>query len=295
MRTEKRLTEVYADAKVIPFNNESKFVLMSDCHRGTGNWADNFLANQNLFFAALQHYYKQDFTYIELGDGDELWENREFSNILEVHSDAFWIMEKFYKEKRLYMLYGNHDIVKRSRRYVDKNMKKYYCDSTKKYCPLFPDMIVHEGLILEHEDTYNTIFLVHGHQGDLINDGLWPLGRFLVRYVWRRLELFGVKDPTSSDINFRKKNKIEQQLSKWAERHNQLLIAGHTHRAVFPTPREPKYFNDGSCIHPRCITAIEIENGAISLVKWSVLTKNDGSLYVGRTLLEGPVELEEYF
>ncbi len=295
MRTEKRLTSLYQQAKVITYTNASKYVIMSDCHRGTGNWTDNFLPNQNLFFAALQHYYDNGFTYIELGDGDELWENRDFNNIVEVHSDAFWIMEKFYHDKRFYMLYGNHDIVKRNSKYVDKNMKKYYCDSTKKFCPLFPDLVVYEGLILEHEDTYNTIFLVHGHQGDIINDELWPLGRFLVRYVWRRLELLGVKDPYNSDINPKKKNKIETQLSKWSDDHDQIIIAGHTHRAVFPGIREPKYFNDGSCIHPRCITALEIEDNAISLVKWSVLTKPDGSLYVGKTTLEGPVELLQYF
>ncbi len=295
MSTDKRLTKLYEKAKVIPYDNSSKFVIMSDCHRGTGNWTDNFLPNQNLFFAALQHYYDKGFTYFELGDGDELWENRDFNNIIEVHSDSFWIMEKFYQEKRLYMLYGNHDIVKNSRKYVDKNMKKYYCDSSKKYCPLFPDMVVYEGLILEHQETYNTIFLVHGHQGDVINDELWPIGRFLVRYVWKRLELLGMRDPSSSDINPKKKNKIETQLSKWSEDHNQMLITGHTHRAVFPTIREPKYFNDGSCIHPRCIQALEIENNKIALVKWSVLTKVDGTLYVGRSILEGPIELTKYF
>ena len=295
MRTEKRLTQLYKQAKVIPYDNQSKFVIMSDCHRGTGNWSDNFLANQNLFFAALQHYYSGGFTYIELGDGDELWENRDFANILQVHSDAFWIMEKFYQEKRFYMLYGNHDIVKRSRKYVDKNMRQYYCDSTKKYCPLFEDLVVHEGLILENQDTYHTLFLVHGHQGDVINDELWPVGRFLVRYIWRRFELLGVKDPSVSDINPKKKNLIETQLSKWSREHNQLIIAGHTHRAVFPGVNDAKYFNDGSCVHPRCITALEIVNNSISLVKWSVLTRQDGSLYVGKTVLEGPVELQQYF
>lgn len=295
MRTEKRLTRLYEKASVIPYDDNSKFVIMSDCHRGTGNWADNFLGNQNLFFAALQHYYDAGFTYIELGDGDELWENRDFNNIKEAHSDAFWVMEKFYHDNRLYMLYGNHDIVKHSRKYVEKNMKKYYCDSTKKFCPLFPDIYVHEGLILEDTKTYNTIFLVHGHQGDIINDELWPLGRFLVRYVWRRLELLGMRDPSSSDINPKKKNKIETHLAKWSEEHNQMIVAGHTHRAVFPTTREPKYFNDGSCVHPRCITALVIENNTISLVKWSVLTRPDGSLYVGKTLLEGPVNLDLYF
>jgi len=28
------------------------------------------------FFFALEHYYAQGFTYIEIGDGDELYENK---------------------------------------------------------------------------------------------------------------------------------------------------------------------------------------------------------------------------
>ncbi len=81
----------------------------------------------------------------------------------------------------------------------------------------------------------------------------------------------------------------------WTIEQNQMLIAGHTHRPVFPKPGEPLYFNDGSCVHPRCITAIEIENAAISLVKWTIKVRKDRSLYVERLVLEGPSPLNTYF
>jgi hypothetical protein len=64
---------------------------------------------------------------------------------------------------------------------------------------------------------------------------------------------------------------------------------------MFPQPDEALYFNDGCCVHPRCITAIEIENGTITLVKWTVKTRKDRSLYVDRVELEGPVKLQDYF
>ena len=67
MRTYKSLSKVYNKSKIIPYNNQSKFVIMSDCHRGAGNLGDNFLKNQHLFFAALKNYYEKGFTYIELG------------------------------------------------------------------------------------------------------------------------------------------------------------------------------------------------------------------------------------
>ena len=64
MRTYKRLSKVFENSKVIPYDYSSKFVIMSDCHRGSGNSGDNFLKNQYIFFAALNDYYKKGFTYI---------------------------------------------------------------------------------------------------------------------------------------------------------------------------------------------------------------------------------------
>ena len=106
---EKRLDKSFRDAPVLPLYPHSKLVLFSDCHRGVGNSNDNFLKNQHLYFAALRHYYDSDFIYIELGDGDELWENRSLAAIREIHSNVFWLLSLFAREDRLYMLYGNHD------------------------------------------------------------------------------------------------------------------------------------------------------------------------------------------
>ena len=103
MSASKRLTQLMSTSKVIHFDETSRFIIMSDCHRGEGNWSDNFSNNQSLFFNALNYYYKRDFTYIELGDGDELWENRKMKNIIKTHSDAFWLMSLFYREKRFFL------------------------------------------------------------------------------------------------------------------------------------------------------------------------------------------------
>ena len=53
MRTSKCLSKAYEEAIILPYDQDSKFVMMSDCHRGSGNWGDNFLLNQHLFWAAL--------------------------------------------------------------------------------------------------------------------------------------------------------------------------------------------------------------------------------------------------
>jgi hypothetical protein len=83
------VTSIFNSSKQIPFDDSSKFILMSDCHRGNGSWTDNFLKNRNIFIGALTHYYNNNYTYIELGDGDELWENTQLSDIMSVHKDTF--------------------------------------------------------------------------------------------------------------------------------------------------------------------------------------------------------------
>ncbi|MCX7922058.1 MAG: metallophosphoesterase family protein [Clostridia bacterium] len=291
----KRLSQVFKSAEQIPFDDFSRIILMSDCHRGDGSWADDFSKNQNIYFAALTHYYNENYTYIELGDGDELWENTKLSDIMREHSNAFWLINKFIRENRFYSLYGNHDIVKRNKGFSKSKDYRNFDEREKEYLSSFGDVKFHEGLVLRHTDNGSKIFLVHGHQVDYLNDRLWRLSRFLVRYVWRTLELLGVNDPTSAAKNYNKKDAVEKKLAAWATRESQMLIAGHTHRPMFPEVGEALYFNGGSCVHPRCITGIEIADGNITLVKWSVKTKDDGTLVVGRDVLAGPRKLKDYF
>lgn len=293
-RTFRKIEKAYQNAQCIPIHSGSRMVFMSDCHRGVGNWGDNFQQNQNLFFAALQYYHRRRFTYIELGDGDELWENRKLKEIIQIHGDQFRLMSELYRENRFHMIYGNHDRKKGQDRFFGKVCNTYYCENEGVERDLFPGMKVQEAIRLQDSCDGQEIFLVHGHQGDLWNDTLWKLSRFLVRYVWRRLELAGCNDPTSTAKNYHKKEKTEKKLAHWAEENKKILIAGHTHRPVFPKPGKGYYFNDGCCVHPRCITAMELERGALSLVKWSMEVREDNLVYIGRQVLEGPVSIKEY-
>lgn len=279
-----RISNAFEGAVRLPLNASSKYVLVSDCHRGCGTSNDNFLKNQNLYFAALQHYYHNNFTYIELGDGDELWESRSFERIVEVHSNTFWLLSRFYQEKRLYLLYGNHDIVKENPAFAALKCNRYYCDSSRCYLPLFPDIRFHSGIILSDAAHEKEIYLIHGHQADFLNSTLWRTSRFLVRYLWKPLERIGFTDPTSAARNNTKKHRIEKRLTTWAKNENHILITGHTHRPMLGTEDSP-YFNTGSCVHPRCITCIEIENLCFTLVKWTLATKDDMTLYVAREVL----------
>lgn len=286
-----RLNEVFKSAMEIPFNKSSKIVLISDCHRGDGSWVDDFSHNRNLYYCAIKYYYQNGFTYIDLGDSDELWKNRHFSDICTIYSDIFQLLHKFYIENRYYMIYGNHDIVKKYPCFIKKNMYRYYNTNTDTFENLFNNLEVHEGLILKNVDTKKKLFLIHGHQGDLLSDIFWRVGRFLTRYIWRRLEFFGLKDPTSAAKNHDKKKKVERKIIGWAAANKQTVIIGHTHRPTCPNTKEVQYFNAGCCIHPDCITCMEIVNSEISLVKWDIKTKEDRMVYVDRELLAGPREI----
>lgn len=269
MSTARRLEHSFSGALHLPLNGKSRYILFSDCHRGVGNGNDNFLKNEYLYLAALNYYYERGFTYLELGDGDELWENRSIAGIKEMHRHSFEMIDRFHQAGRLYAVYGNHDMVKKSGRFVKKYKSGYYCE--KSFCerPLCSGIRFYPAIILEDQAGGTDVCLTHGHQADVWNSTFWRLSRFLVRYLWRPLEGIGVLDPTSAAKNNTKKKKTEKILTEWARENEKILITGHTHRPMAGGADSP-YFNTGSCVHPGGITGIEIENRCITLVKWSM-------------------------
>lgn len=278
-----RINQAFEGALQLPLNQNSRYVIFSDCHRGTGKANDNFTRNEFIYIAALNHYFKRDFTYIELGDGDELWENRNMNKIKNMHQQSFDILSKFYHEKRFYAVYGNHDIIKKSSKYSKSYFCSYYCDHKMCINSLFPNIIFYPSIILESK-TKNNIYLTHGHQADFLNSTLWPISRFLVRYVWRPLEYIGIPDPTSAAKNNTRKKSTEKKLVNWAKTNHHILITGHTHRPMMGTDNSP-FYNTGSCVSPYGITCIEIYNGCIYLVKWSLDTMEEQTVYVSRSEL----------
>lgn len=291
----KRLDRAYKEAKVIPFNNNSKYILFSDCHRGDNSFADDFANNRNIYFHALKHYYNLGFNYCEVGDGDELWENTKFESIFHAHKDVYMLMKQFHEADRLHMIWGNHDMVYRNPDYVKKHLSAYFDAKTGEHKELFCEIKYHEGLVLKHTETNQELFLTHGHQADWWNYTFWKWSRFMVRVLWKPLNVMGIADPTSPAKNYKGLIKIERRTKKWISENNNLMtIVGHTHRPRFPEPGDIAFFNDGSCVHPRSITGIEIENGNISLIKWNIATQENGTLQIIRSILEGPRKLINY-
>jgi len=277
-----------------------KLIVMSDMHRGDGSGADDFAKNSLIYRCALKHYLEEGFTYIELGDAEELWENDNFDQIYITHTPVYELLAKFHDpdpaKTRYLKVWGNHDL--------------YWKDNEAVYRTLFPDIAIHEGIVLEsgnredNDEMGRVILLIHGHQADpkCCGEGA-VVSKFFVHYFWPDLQRCGVKDPTRAALNPGLCNEVDRRLHEWANNNDQgidVIIAGHTHRAVFEnlslTERryleskiktegikikhqpDGNYYNTGSCVHPLSITGFEItfDGGTgpqLRLIEWGQATE----------------------
>ena len=294
----KKLNYLYENAKEISFDDGCNLVFISDIHRGDGTYYDALMPNKNVYKTALAYYYRRGFTYIEVGDGDELWKNRNYSDIAYMYNDIFKILNKFKEENRIYLIYGNHDIIKsRDNFYINqmKILKKIGLRYGDDFLKLINNIKFYEALNFKYIPLNEKFLVTHGHQVDFINYRLWKSSRFLVRYVWKFLNgIAGFKDPTSPAKNNKKGSKVDKKLERWSRENSKMIICGHTHNSRMPETKEGAYFNDGCCVLPFAITSIEIEGGNISLVKWNIESEESGALWVKRKVIVGPRKLKNY-
>ena len=268
--------------KHLTLNPGMKLIIMSDMHRGDGTGADDFAQNSLIYRCALEYYLENDFTYIELGDAEELWENDNFDQIYITHTPVYELLAKFHDpdpEKTRYLkVWGNHDL--------------YWKDNETVYQQLFPGIKIYEGIVLDDK-----ILMIHGHQADPKCSGeIASVSKFFVHNFWTEFQRLGAKDPTRAATNPGLCNEVDERLHEWATHNDKgitKIIAGHTHRAVFENlsiterryleskvkteiikiKNEPdtSYFNSGCCVHPQGITGIEITEEGLSLrlIEWN--------------------------
>lgn len=290
------LDKALRDAKHLSINKSSKIIMFSDLHKGDNSYADDFAHNIELYKYAMQEYYEKSFTYIELGDGIELWENYSFEPIYNSYKDIFELLKLFYDDNRMHMLWGNHDMIFSDPLTVEKIMYKIFPPRNIVQKERLFNLEFHESILLNIENTDKDILLIHGHQADWFNYRLWKVSRFFVRYFWMPMQKwFNFKDPTSPAKNYKNLVRVEKKLKNWMiKNNNQMVIAGHTHRPRFPDPGLLPYFNDGSCVHPNSIIGLEIENLKIKMVKWHHELDDEGNNKIVKTILAGPQPLKLY-
>ncbi|MBW6484668.1 MAG: hypothetical protein K0B01_00740 [Syntrophobacterales bacterium] len=270
---------------------DSRHIVFSDCHRGDGSAGDEFARNSMTYKVALEHYLREGFTLIELGDAEELWENSDFAQIYITHTSVYDLLAKFHDpdpaRTRYIKIRGNHDLD--------------WQDDPGPLRAIFPEIEVYEAALLDAGEGGRVLFL-HGHQADPVCYG-WRarLARWGIRHLWRGLQNINIGDPTTRTAeNPGRCNGVDEKLMELARgekgtgetgtglnlapfssMHPTVVVAGHTHRSVFEglslTERrimegggsgppgiarkkgpEAIYYNTGACVLPRCITGIEI-------------------------------------
>ena len=216
---------------VIPFKEQTgKFIILSDQHKGARNGADDFMLAEPNYLAALNYYSTNGFVYINLGDSEELWENRLAK--VKKYNTATFEAEKIFLQKNVFVkIFGNHDLYWDNDPLAWMQLKNIYGEKLK----------VYEGVILQTTIGSQqsaaghplSIFLTHGHQGDASSDGNW-FSKFFVARIWAPLQAFLRINPNTPAYDAVKKTLHNVMMYEWSSKQNNiLLITGHTHQPVF--------------------------------------------------------------
>lgn len=266
---QRRLDQILQSSPELAIDDHSKIILLSDAHRGNRGPYDEFAPNEDLFVHTLSHYAATGFTFVELGDGDDLWQTPRFSDIEQAYPRVFDLLHHFQQQQRLHLILGNHEV-----------QGRHYYSATK------GEWTIGEGLVLHYLPTDQRLFAVHGHQIDFWCDQLSLLTQQLVwsakqgsQEVGHAASAFAAQQRRLL-LNFAtnawnrwyasQQQKQAAQMINWVKSRRQPVIVGHTHIPMFPARGHVSCFNTGSCINPGYLTGIEIQNGMMRFVKWFV-------------------------
>lgn len=303
---------------VLPLNESTdKYIIFSDQHKGIKDGSDDFRNCETNYAAALEYYLKEGFSFISLGDEEELWENSIWT-LPPKNKLTNEIEKRFYDLKRYYKVFGNHDVFWNNDPLAPFHLKRMFGAS-------FP---VYEGLILQMQ--YNNapfnIFLTHGHQGDGQSDGN-KFSAWFISNIWAPLQSYLELNTNTPATNNHLKTLHNIFMYEWSSmQKNILLVTGHTHQPVFKSRTEleslytqllmsrmkkdtekekeledmlkkekqeldhiseeylslkPAYFNSGCCcFSDGDITGIEIAEEKIRLIKWEYDKNNESQRVV---------------
>jgi len=283
---------------------KQKFVILSDQHKGARDDADDFAGAESNYLAALTYYNKNQFHYVNLGDSEELWENRLLQ--VQKHNKATFDKEQSFLNRDAFTkVFGNHDLYWDNSPLAAISLQQIYQRKIK----------VYEGVLLRARvgGKKLDIYMTHGHQGDQQSDGNW-FSKWFVSNIWGPVQAYLHINPNTPANNFELKTAHNQMMYEWSRKQNDLLlITGHTHQPVFKSlthieklyteldrakmtgdvrlidqlerliakrhaagdsimafkDYKPCYFNTGCCcFDDGDITGIELEAGYIRLIRW---------------------------
>ncbi|RNL52483.1 metallophosphoesterase [Pedobacter jejuensis] len=312
-RIHESLTKLYENiisnpgkrGEIFEIKSADKFIILSDQHKGARDFADDFALAERNYLTALEYYNQEEFSYINLGDSEELWENL-LESVIKNNKKTFEAEKLFINRGAFTKIFGNHDLYWDNDPLSQFNLKRIYGKVIR----------IYEGAILRfnNEGKSLDVFLTHGHQGDLQSDGNW-FSKWFVSTIWAPLQSYLKINPNTPAYSNQLKTVHNALMYSWVSKQKDMaLITGHTHQPVFaslthlerlyirinkaqkdndeislntlntelsklgakgeemPPFKNYKsaYFNTGCCcFSDGDITGIEIESGLIRLIKWS--------------------------
>lgn len=304
--TFERMKDHFDRAKQVAFApDRDRIIILSDAHKWDRGETDFFKDVEPAYLQALDHYYRNGFTLILLGDIEEGAADL-FRHVIAKYPDTF-AREKRFLPDRYFRVYGNHD----------HDWKKEEARAKLEAVmggpiPVYPALCLGER-----------IFVVHGHEGDLFSDELHDISKIVLRLFKRFAEKMTGKKPSTAE-NSKRRCRRACLLYEWGRANRKIVIAGHTHLAYFasvsitktlsdrirafeaarsiqvrgdmaaaqdqyiaaarrsmeaqdqfyrlkeslPAKSLPLYFNSGCCKYGNGLTGIEIADGLISLIRW---------------------------
>jgi len=171
-----------------------------------------------------------------LGDSEELWENLFLT--VKKHNKATFEKEKLFISRKAFIkIFGNHDLYWDNSPLAPVSLMQIYGKRIK----------IYEGIILQTLVNNKTlsIYMTHGHQGDLQSDGNW-FSKWFVSNVWAPFQAYLHINPNTPSTNDDLKTAHNRMMYQWSsKRKNTLLITGHTHQPVFKSfTHIEKLYND---------------------------------------------------
>jgi predicted phosphodiesterase len=286
-----------------------RIIIFSDQHRGARDGSDDFAICENSYLTALDYYNNENFYFINLGDCEELWENTMFG--ISKHNIAVYQKEKLFIDRDAYCkVFGNHDLFWDNDPLASNWLKRIYGAVIRIFTgvlirvDIFSDATLeifcthgHQGDKQSDGNAFSKWFVsyIWGPLQDLLeininspsaNDNLKTLHNMYM-YDWSAAQenVLLVTGHTHQPV-FNSLTHLER-LYQQLEKARTLNDADAQKKIEAEIPRrkreydfvnqsfdkmKPTYFNSGCCcFDDGTITAIEISDGFIRLIKWSLV------------------------
>ncbi len=288
------------------------------------NGADDFVLAEPNYMAALEYYNNNNFSLICLGDCEELWENT-LGKVKDSYPKTFEAEKKFIQRKAFVKVLGNHDLYWGNDPFAWWQLKKIYGEDVKIYEGLILAVNIsgrpfriycthgHQGDAQSDGNWFSKFFVAR----------IWaPFQAYLrinpntaaynnekkslhneIMYEWSAVQkdtlLITGHTHQPVFVSLTHIERLYRELQR-AKANNDMALMDQVEKEIRKREKEfaavavdyltmkPSYFNSGCCCFiDGDITGIEIENGKIRLIKWTLQNETPQ-----RQLLE-EISLEE--